>query len=199
MAFINDKTKEITCKILYCGPPQCGKSTALRRIYCEAAGDAKREAISLSQGEGGGLFFDFVPLNLGEVGGFTLRLHVYTIPGGMGYQQSRALISKGVDGAVFVADSRLEGMEANLKSLASLRELLRGEGQALEEIPHVYQYNKRDLPGALPAKKLRRYLNAEGAPDFETVATTGEGVGEAFRAISALVLRTIRKSAPIQQ
>jgi len=193
MSFINDKTKEINCKIVYYGPPLCGKSTSLRRIYGEVHKGAKGEMVSLSQDDDRTLYFDFVPLNLGSVGGYTIRLHLYTVPGEVGYQQSRALISKGVDGVVFVADSQLERMESNLKSLSSLKEILRQEGHAWGEVPCVYQYNKRDLPNAVPVEELRRYLNAEGGEDFESIATDGSGTFEAFRAISTKVLHELKK------
>lgn len=192
MSFINDKTKEINCKIVYHGPALGGKSTTLRRIYGEVRKGAKGEMISLSQDDDRTLYFDFVPLNIGKVRGYTVRLHLYTVPGEVGYQQSRALISKGVDGVVFVADSRLERMESNLKSLGGLKEILKAEGHAWGEIPCVYQYNKRDLPNTVPVEELQRYLNPDGREEYETVATTGEGVFDAFRAISAAVLRGLK-------
>ncbi len=194
MSFINDKTKEINCKIVYYGPALCGKSTTLRHIYHEVRKGAKGEMISLSQDDDRTLYFDFVPLNVGAIRGYTVRLHLYTVPGEVGYQQSRSLISKGVDGVVFVADSALERMESNLKSLTGLKEILSNEGHTLSEIPLVFQYNKRDAKSAVPADELRRYLNPEGAPDFETTATSGEGIFEAFKSISTLVLISLKKN-----
>ncbi|MFH0800272.1 MAG: GTPase domain-containing protein [Pseudomonadota bacterium] len=192
MSFTNDKTREINCKIVYYGPALCGKSTSLRHIYSEIRKGAKGDMVSLSQDNDRTLFFDFVPLNVGKIRGYTVRLHLYTVPGEVGYQQSRALISKGVDGVVFVADSALERMESNLKSLDSLKEILKGEGHAWGEIPCVYQYNKRDMANAVPLDELRRYLNSEGGEEHETVATTGEGVFDAFRSISTQVLRGLK-------
>ena len=194
MSFINDKTKEINGKIVYVGPAGGGKSTSLRALYDEIRKGAKGEMVSLSQDDDRTLYFDFVPLNLGAVGGYTIRLHLYTVPGEVGYQQSRVLISKGVDGVVFVADSQLTRMEANLTSLASLKEILRHEGHAWGEIPVVYQFNKRDAAGAIPVGELRHYLGAGENEDFETIATEGRGVFDAFRAISARVLMEIKKA-----
>ena len=193
MSFINDKTREINCKIVYYGPPLSGKSTTLRSLYGEVHQGRKGEMISLSQDDDRTLYFDFVPLNLGTIGGYTVRVHLYTVPGEVGYDQSRALISKGVDGVVFVADSQLTRMEANLAALAGLKEILRKEGHAWGEIPCVFQYNKRDLPGTVPAAELGDYLNDGKLEAFETVAITGQGVFDAFKAVTQQVLRDLRK------
>lgn len=192
MSFINDKTKEINCKIVYYGPPLCGKSTSLRYIYNEIRRDAKGEMVSLSSDNDRTLYFDFVPLNLGTIGGYTIRVHLYTVPGEVGYSQSRMLISKGVDGVVFMADSALERMEANLKALAGLKDILKSEGHSWGEVPLVYQYNKRDLPNTIPVSELRHYINKENAADFETVAINGTGVFDAFRAITQAVLANLK-------
>lgn len=193
MSFINEKTKEINAKIIYAGPPRAGKSTSLRRVYDEVKKGAKGEPLSLREENDQTLFFNFVPLTLGTVRDFTVRLHLYTVPGEAAYRQSRSLISTGIDGVLFVADSQLERMEDNLASLRELRELLRTEGEALEETPLVFQYNKRDLSSAVPAKELHRYLNEQGTAEFETIATKGVGVFEAFREISRRVLRRLQE------
>lgn len=194
MSFINDKTKEINCKIVYYGPALCGKTTSLRYIYDNVQKEAKGERISLSHGDDRTLYFDFVPLNLGKVKDYTIRLHLYTVPGEVGYKQARALISKGIDGVVLLVDSQLEKMDANLKSLKSLKEILKGEGHEWGKFPCVLQYNKRDLPAAVPVGELREYVNSEGFDEFETVATKGQGVFEAFTAISKLVLKDLKDS-----
>jgi mutual gliding-motility protein MglA len=193
MSFINDKTREINCKIVYYGPALSGKSTTLRRIYDEVKRGAKGEMISLSQDDDRTLYFDFVPLQLGKLGNYTLRLHLYTVPGEVGYEQSRALISKGVDGVVFIADSQLSRMEANLSSLASLKEFLKREGHAWEATPGVFQFNKRDLPKVVPPAELSHFLNADERKTFETVATEGRGVFDAFQEITAQVLKQLRQ------
>lgn len=189
MSFINDKTKEINCKIVYFGPAGSGKSTTLRHIYNDVNKGAKGEMVSLSTTQDHTLFFDFVPLNLGKVKGYTVRLHLYTVPGEIGYQQSRMLISKGVDGVVFVADSQLTRMDSNIASLAGLKKVLTTEGQDLSNTPCVFQYNKRDMPNVVPFDEMRRYLNPSNKNDFETVATIGQGIFEAFTEISKQVVK----------
>ena len=192
MSFINEKTKEIHCKIIYYGPPRCGKSTTLRCIFEEVRGSGKGELISLNHGDDRTLYFDFVPLNLGKARGYTIRLQLYTVPGEIGYQASRQLTSKGLDGVVFIADSQLQKMEANILSLASLKEVVEKEGYKLETVPLVFQYNKRDLANAVPMSELSKILNQRGASEFETVATKGEGVFETLREIGTKVLMTLR-------
>jgi hypothetical protein len=195
MSFINDKTKEINCKIVYYGPAQCGKTTSLRHIYNEIKKDAKGELVSLAEDSDHTLYFDFVPLNLGKINDYTIRIHLYTVPGEVGYNQSRTIISKGVDGVVFLVDSQLERMELNLKSLSALKDILKNEGHVWDEVPCVFQYNKRDMKSAVPVAELRKYINQNGREDFETVATNGTGVFEAFRAITTLVLKDLKKGA----
>lgn len=194
MAFINERNKEINCKIVYYGPPRCGKSTSLRQICGEVRKDTKGELVSLTSDNDKTLYFDFVPITLGHIKDYVIRLHLYTVPGEVAYEANRKIISKGVDGVVFVADSQLEKAEQNLASLAELKEILDHEGIDFSEVPHVIQYNKRDLPNAAPLKELRAILNKFAAPDFETVATSGNGVYEAFKAITTKVLMDLKKN-----
>lgn len=193
MAFINEQTKEINCKIVYFGPPMCGKSTSLRTICTQAQSGKQGGLVSISNGDDRTLFFDFVPLVLGKVKDFTIRLQLYTVPGQSTYEVNRKIIAKGVDGLVFVADSQLTKAEANLSSLKDLRTICEGEGHTWGEIPMVIQFNKRDLPHAAPLPALRDLLNPLKVPDFETVATKGEGVFDALKAVGALVLRSLRE------
>ena len=148
MSFINYSSREINCKIVYYGPGLCGKTTNLQHIYSKTNPDVKGKMISLATETERTLFFDFLPLALGEIRGFKTRFHLYTVPGQVFYDASRKLILKGVDGVVFVADSQIERMEANVESLDNLRVNLKEQGYDLDKIPFVMQYNKRDLPNA---------------------------------------------------
>ena len=167
MSFINYSSREINCKIVYYGPGLCGKTTNLQHIYSKTNPELKGKMISLATETERTLFFDFLPLALGQIRGFKTRFHLYTVPGQVFYDASRKLILKGVDGVVFVADSQIERMEANLESLDNLRINLREQGYELEKIPFVVQYNKRDLPNAAPLAEMKRLLNPLNVPDFE--------------------------------
>jgi signal recognition particle receptor subunit beta len=139
------------------------------------------------------LFFDFLPLALGQIRGFKTRFHLYTVPGQVFYDASRKLILKGVDGVVFVADSQVERMEANLESMDNLRQNLAEQGYDLDKISCVVQYNKRDLPNAADLDEMRRLLNPKGLPDFEACATVGKGVFETLKAVARGVLRDLKQ------
>ena len=196
MAFINYSAREINLKLVYYGPGLCGKTTNLKHIYERTAPQARGKMISLATETERTLFFDFLPLALGEIRGFKTRFHLYTVPGQVFYDASRKLILKGVDGLVFVADSQEERHEANLESLDNLRGNLREQGMELDRIPWVIQYNKRDLRNALPVEELRRALNPTGKVlDFETSATTGKGVFETLKALAKLVLQDLRRGS----
>ena len=193
MSFINYSSREINCKIVYYGPGLCGKTTNLQHIYQKTNPDVKGKMISLATETERTLFFDFLPLALGEIRGFKTRFHLYTVPGQVFYDASRKLILKGVDGVVFVADSQVERMEANLESLDNLKVNLREQGYELDKIPYVIQYNKRDLPNAALLEELQRLCNPMGAPEFEACATTGEGVFETLKAVAKFVLADLKK------
>ena len=193
MSFINYSSREINCKIVYYGPGLCGKTTNLQHIYQKTNPDVKGKMISLATETERTLFFDFLPLALGEIRGFKTRFHLYTVPGQVFYDASRKLILKGVDGVVFVADSQIERMEANVESLDNLKVNLREQGYALDKVPYVVQYNKRDLPNAAPLEELQRLLNPLAAPEYEACATTGEGVFETLKATAKGVLADLKK------
>ncbi len=193
MSFINYSSREINCKIVYYGPGLCGKTTNLQYIYAKTNPEAKGKMISLETETERTLFFDFLPLSLGEIRGFKTRFHLYTVPGQVFYDASRKLILKGVDGVVFVADSQVERMDANVESLENLRENLEGQGYDLDRLPYVVQYNKRDLPTAVDADYLREYLNPTRVPDFEAVATTGIGVFDTLKAVAKQVLIELKR------
>ncbi|HAA58264.1 MAG TPA: gliding-motility protein MglA [Myxococcales bacterium] len=193
MSFINYSSREINCKIVYYGPGLCGKTTNLQYIYQKTNPDAKGKMISLATETDRTLFFDFLPLSLGQIRGFKTRFHLYTVPGQVFYDASRKLILKGVDGVVFVADSQLERMEANLESIDNLRVNLAEQGYDLDNIPFVIQYNKRDLPNASPLEDLRGALNERGVPDYEAVAINGKGVFDTLKANAKLVLTQLKR------
>jgi len=193
MSLINYASREINCKLVYYGPGLGGKTTNLEYVYEKVAPTAKGKLISLATETERTLFFDFLPLELGEIRGFKTRFHLYTVPGQVFYDASRKLILKGVDGVVFVADSQEERMDANIESLDNLRINLEEQGYDLDKLPYVIQYNKRDLPYLVPVEELRRELNPTAVPDFEACAVTGEGVYETLKAVAKLVLTDLKK------
>jgi signal recognition particle receptor subunit beta len=193
MSFINYASREINCKIVYYGPGLCGKTTNLQFIYNKTSSEAKGKMISLATETERTLFFDFLPLALGEIKGFKTRFHLYTVPGQVFYDASRKLILKGVDGVVFVADSQEERVDANIESLDNLNVNLKEQGYDLDKLPYVIQYNKRDLPNIVSVEELRRELNPTEVPDFEACATVGDGVFETLKAIAKLILIDLKK------
>jgi signal recognition particle receptor subunit beta len=193
MSFINYSSREINCKIVYYGPGLCGKTTNLQWIYSKTNPDLKGKMISLATETERTLFFDFLPLALGQIRGFKTRFHLYTVPGQVFYDASRKLILKGVDGVVFVADSQIERMEANVESLENLRVNLSEQGYDLDRLPCVIQYNKRDLPNAAPMDEMRRLLNPKSWPEYEACATKGTGVFETLKAVARSVLRDLKQ------
>lgn len=193
MSFINYASREINCKIVYYGPGLCGKTTNLQYIYNKTAEGSRGKMISLATETERTLFFDFLPLALGEIRGFKTRFHLYTVPGQVFYDASRKLILKGVDGVVFVADSQEERFDANIESLENLRDNLEEQGFDIEKIPFVIQYNKRDLPNASALEVLSRELNLRHVPEYEACATSGEGVFETLKAVAKLVLNDLKK------
>ena len=196
MSFINLMAREINCKIVYYGPGLCGKTTNLQYIYERTNPDAKGKMISLATETDRTLFFDSLPLALGEIRGFKTRFYLYTVPGQVFYDASRKLILKGVDGVVFVADSQIARMEANQESLENLRTNLAEQGYSLDKIPFVMQYNKRDMPDIATEEELRELLNPTNVPDFGACARSGQGVFETLKQVAKLVLTELRKGGP---
>ena len=194
MSFINYASREINCKIVYYGPGLCGKTTNLQFIYNKTAEESKGKMISLATETERTLFFDFLPLALGEIRGFKTRFHLYTVPGQVFYDASRKLILKGVDGVVFVADSQEERFDANIESLENLKDNLEEQGFDIEKIPFVYQYNKRDLPNVSSVEELSNLLNPRKLPELEACAMSGEGVFETLKAVAKLVLNNLNKA-----
>jgi mutual gliding-motility protein MglA len=194
MSFINYSSREINCKIVFYGPGLCGKTTNLQWIYKKTNPDSKGKMISLATETERTLFFDFLPLALGEIRGFKTRFHLYTVPGQVFYDASRKLILKGVDGVVFVADSQIERMEANIESVENLRLNMTEQGYDLDKVPYIIQYNKRDLPNVVPLEEMKKVLNPRGLPDFEACAVDGTGVFDTLKAIAKLVIMELKKN-----
>lgn len=195
MTYINHLAKEINCKVVYYGPGLCGKTTNLEHVFAASSPERKGKLISLATETERTLFFDFLPLELGSVGGFKVRFHLYTVPGQVFYDASRKLVLRGADGVVFVADSQPSRSEANIESLENLHTNLAETGANLADIPHIIQYNKRDLADVMSIEQMRADLNRHGAPEFSACAATGEGVFGTLKALSKLVLSNIRTPA----
>ncbi len=195
MTFINYVAREINCKIVYYGPGLGGKTTNLQYLYDITNSENKGKLVSLATETERTLFFDFLPIDLGQIRGLRTRFHLYTVPGQVFYDASRKLILRGVDGVVFVADSQEERLDANLESLANLEQNLKEHGFDIGKIPYVLQLNKRDLPNAMPAEQLRKLLLIKGEPVFEAVAKEGTGIVDTLKGVARQVLVELRKSA----
>lgn len=193
MVLFNYATKEITAKVVYYGPGLCGKTTNLQFVYDSLPSNNKSKMLSLATKTDRTLFFDFLPLELGRIRGMRTKLQLYTVPGQVYYNSTRQLVLKGADGIVFVADSQDFALDANAESLQNLEDNLKRQGIRIKEIPVVIQYNKRDLPNAVPVADIDRDLNKLHAPHYESVATTGIGVEETLRGVTHLVIAHLVK------
>ncbi|MFI5341831.1 MAG: ATP/GTP-binding protein [Candidatus Methylomirabilales bacterium] len=174
-------------------PGLCGKTTNLQYIYSKVEPSTKGKLISLATETERTLFFDFLPLELGSIRGFKTRFHLYTVPGQVFYDASRKLILRGADGVIFVADSQIERMESNIESLENLEANLEDQNLKLDTLPLVLQYNKRDLPNAVPVEELQAALNPRGVPWFEACAPKGIGVFETLKSAAKLVLNELKR------
>ena len=192
MSFFNHNAKEIHCKIVYYGPSLSGKTTNVQWVYQQTATDQESKLVALNTDVERTIFFDFLPLNIGEIRGYKTRFHLYTVPGQVIYDASRKLILKGLDGVVFVADSQEERMEENLEALGNLERNLEAQGYDIRDIPLVIQYNKRDLPNAASLEELRRQLNRYNSPDFEATASEGRGVTESLKTVSKSIISVLK-------
>lgn len=188
MVSINYAFKEISCKIVYYGPGLSGKTTNLQYVHRKIPANTKGELISLATDADRTLFFDFLPLNIGDIHGFSTKFQLYTVPGQVFYNATRKLVLRGVDGLVFVADCQRSKMEENMESLKNLKENLKEYGYDLDKLPMVFQYNKRDLPDIASLKEIEGQLNPKGLPFYESVATKGEGVFDTLKCVTKLVL-----------
>src|SRR5258705_5337547 len=194
MVLFNYATKEITAKIVYYGPGLCGKTTNLQFVYDSLPSNNKSKMLSLATKTDRTLFFDFLPLDLGKIRGMRTKLQLYTVPGQVYYNSTRQLVLKGADGIVFVADSQDFALDANLESLQNLEDNLKRQGVRIREIPVVMQYNKRDLPNAMPVSEMDAEINKTiHGPSFQSVATTGIGLEEPLKGVTQLVLSHLIK------
>ena len=198
MSLVNYATREITCKIVYYGPGRSGKTTNLHYIYEQVPADRRGKMVSLATQTDRTLFFDFLPLDLGTISGFTTRFQLYTVPGQVYYQTTRKLVLQGADGVVFVADSQARQLDENIESFQDLHANLGDQGVDVRAVPLVLQYNKQDLPSELilDGGTLSDALNFRGVPEFSADALHGPGVFETLRAISELVLKRLSAGAP---
>jgi len=191
MALINIAAQEIHCKIVYYGIGYCGKTTNLQYVHRSINPGARGDMLSIATETERTLFFDFLPLDLGTVHGFRTRFHLYTVPGQILYERTRLAVLNGADGIVFVVDSQAEKFEENVQSITELEINLRRLGKDLSTFPFVIQWNKRDMPSALPVPVLERYLNRRRVPTFEAMAASGKGVYATLRSISKRVMANL--------
>lgn len=191
MAFTNFETREINCKVIYFGPRAAGKTENLRALLAATSPDIKNGLLQLDNSQSPTRFFDFLPVSVGKVKDFHLKIHLFTLPPNPLYESVSSVILKGVDGYVFVADSRIEAMADNIQSLDAARRLLTAEGYNVADMPKVIQYNKRDLPGLVPLETLRQELNAAGVPDQKAIASQGIGTLDTLQAMTKLIMQRI--------
>lgn len=199
MPVVNPLARELVFKIVYYGPGLGGKTTTLQHIHNTAKPEHRGKMVSLATPVDRTLYFDFLPIRVPHVRGMGVRLQLFTVPGQVHYNATRKLVLTGADGVVLVYDSQSARIDANLETLENLRENLHAHGRSLPEVPHVIQYNKRDLSDIAPIDELERQLNRAGAPSFATTATTGEGVYEALEAITRAVLEDFERRVPVSR
>lgn len=190
MLFINYAAREINLKIVYYGPGLSGKTTNVKYIFGKTDPERRGALLRLETDSDRTLFFDFLPLTVGKLGGFSVRFHLYSVPGQIFYAAARKLVMRGADAVVFVADSQEGRFEANIESLENMRADI--AEHKLEGVTCAVQYNKRDSPTALPVAALRAALNPDGLPEWEAVASEGAGVFDTLRGVTRLVMTRLR-------
>src|SRR5881392_840367 len=197
MPVVNYQSREITCKIVYYGPGRSGKTTNLKHVYSQLPEDRKGKMVSLATQTDRTLFFDFLPLDLGSISGFSTRFQLYTVPGQVYYQTTRKLVLQGADGVVFVADSQRRQLHENVESFQDLHENLAEQGIDARAMPLVIQYNKQDLPPdlILGAPELSEAINFRSVPEFTADALHGLGVFDTLRAVSSLIFSRLGSGA----
>jgi len=199
MAFVNYNNREITIKIVYYGPALSGKTTCLKEIFKNTEFQKKGKLITLDTDGDRTLFFDFLPLEIGKIGDYTIKVQLYTVPGQVAYNTTRKLVLQGSDGIVFVADSQKIMKDQNIESFGNLGTNLKENNIRSAEIPLIFQYNKRDLSDVIPIDDLNNDLNPENKPFFPTIATTGENIQEGLHTIMKLVMIYIKNKLPVFQ
>lgn len=195
MARVNQQKRLLTLKIVYYGPGLSGKTTNLLKLHDAYPAAERGQLLQLDTETERTLFFDYFPANLGAIGGFRLKADFFTVPGQSFYNATRKAVLEGADGIVFVADSAPDREEANLVTMENLDQNLQEMGRGLQALPHVLQWNKRDVPGATPVKVLNKQLNRYNAPAFEAVAYQGQGIWETQAAILKDVVANLRTRA----
>jgi signal recognition particle receptor subunit beta len=195
MSIVNYPLREIGCKIVYCGPGLCGKTTNVAYLHAHTAAAARGTMVQLNTDTERTLFFDFFPLDIGTIRGFRVKLQIYTVPGQFMYAATRRLILRGADGVVFVADSQEARLDADEIAMEELGGYFEEQGMSLARTPLVLQYNKRDLPGIVSVPRLRAALNPRGAPEIEAAARSGAGVLDTLKAIARLTLAELARRA----
>ena len=194
MVAINYANREVSCKIVYYGPGLSGKTTNLQYIHGKVPGTTRGDLISLATDADRTLYFDFLPINIGDINGFTTRFQLYTVPGQVFYNATRKLVLRGVDGLIFVADSQREKADENIESFNNLRENLEEYGYDIATLPIILQYNKRDLPDIMSIEELNQLMNTNNWPVFESVAHKGKGVFDTLKLIIKMILDKAKKS-----
>ncbi len=199
MAFVNYNNKEITVKIVYYGPALSGKTTCLKEVFNSKEFKKKGKLITLDTDGDRTLFFDFLPIEIGNLGNYSIKIQLYTVPGQVAYNTTRKLVLQGADGIVFVADSQKELRDQNIESFGNLKENIKENSISLDEIPLIFQFNKRDLRDILTIDSMNKDLNGENRPFFPTIATTGENIHEALHAIMKMVIIYLKNKLTIFQ
>lgn len=194
MVSINYSAREVCCKIVYYGPGLSGKTTNLQYVHAKVPQNTRGKLISLATEADRTLYFDFLPINIGTINGFTAKFQLYTVPGQVYYNATRKLVLRGVDGVVFVADSQPDKMDENIESLTNLEENLLEYGYNLSDLPMVIQFNKRDLPGVMTVESMNARLNSRNLPFFEASATIGNGVFDTLKLVIRLVLEKAKSA-----
>jgi signal recognition particle receptor subunit beta len=193
MVVLNYTGEEINAKIVYYGPGLSGKTTNLEQLYGQMPANSKGQMVSMKTRTDRTLFFDFFPLELGEINGYRTRFLLYTVPGQVYYNATRKLVLKGADAVVFVADSAADKLQENIESLRNLEDNLNEHGLSLDNIPWIIQYNKRDLPNCMPVAELHQHLNLMNVPAYEATAMTGVGVYDTFKEVAGLLYRELKE------